>query len=206
MSPPSRIKSVTLLELLTAIILISIVVIGIVSIELFSRYQVLSSDRRARLQNEASSALEHISKQISLAIGNTVSDPAVRAYANGSGVRIRVDSNQNSMVDAADNWIAYRQENIGNPATDSEIRYYENAGSGEVPAGSYESIARKLVISQGGSIGLEFIGSFNAQRWLTDRIIEAKVVCRFNPAQSASVDNPEVTMRTKIDMVSVSSN
>lgn len=195
MSPPSRIKSVTLIELLTAIILVSIVVIGIVSIELFSRYQVLSSDRRVKLQNEVSLALEHMTKHISLAIGNTVSNPAMRVYADNKGIRVRVDSNQNGMADAADTWIAYRHEDIGSPATDSEIRYYDNAGDTEAPAGPYQSIARKIVIS---SNGLEFV--------VTNRVIEAKVVCRFNPAQSVSVENPEVTMRTKIDMASVSTN
>lgn len=195
MSLPSRIKSVTLLELLTAIVLVSFVIIGIVSIEIFSRYQVLSSDRRAKLQNEASLVLEHMTKHISQAIGDTVSNPAIRVYADNKGIRVRVDSNQNGMVDAADTWIAYRHEDIGSPATDSEIRYYENTGDTEAPVGSYESIARKIVIS---SNGLEFV--------VSDRVIEVKVFCRFNPAQGVSVDNPEVTMRTKIDIPAVSIN
>ncbi|MEK6727605.1 MAG: hypothetical protein AABY28_02885 [Candidatus Omnitrophota bacterium] len=206
MNLPNRIKSVTLLELLIAIVLVSFVIIAITSIEVFSRYHVLSSDRRVKLQNEASLALEHMTKHISQAIGNTVSDPMVKAYADGSGVRVRVDSNQNGMADAADTWIAYRIENIGTPVTDAEIRYYENAGNGEAPAGSYQSIARKVVIKQGSSSGLEFIGNFDPQRWLTDRPIEGKVVCRFRPAEAVSVDNPETTMRTKIDMPFVSTN
>jgi len=203
MNLPDRIKSVTLFELLTSVILVSIVIIGIVSIEMFSRYQVLNSDRRAKLQNGASVALEHMAKHISQAIGNTVSGPAVRRYSDLKGVMIRVDSNNNGMADAADTWIAYRHEDIGGPATDSEIIFYPNSGSTETPVGSYETITRKLVV---GSSGLEFIGNFDAQRWLTDRSIEVKVVCRFKPAEAVSVDNPENTMRTKIDMPSVSSN
>ena len=211
MNPPSKIRSVTLLELLTAVVLITVIILGITSIEVFSRFHVLSSDRRAKLQNEASVALEHMTKNISQAIGNTVNDPAVRAYADNKGIRIRIDrsiidGSSNGRADAADTWIAYRHENIGIPPTDSEIRFYANAGNTETPAGSFQSIARKVVISTPSVYGLEFLGNFNDQRWLVDRIIEVKVTCRWDPRSIAlaSVDNPEVTMRTKIEMPSMS--
>lgn len=206
MSLPPKIRSVTLLELLTAVVLITIIISGITSIEVFSRFHVLGSDRKARLQNEASVALEHMSKHISQAIGNTVNDRAVRGYADNKGIRIRIDSDGNGRADTTDTWIAYRHENIGSPATDSEIGFYPNAGNTETPAGSYESIARRVVVSTPSFSGLEFLGNFNNQRWLLDRTIEVKVTCRWDPVSGspASVDNPEVTMRTRIEMPSMS--
>lgn len=204
MSLSRKIHSVTLLELLTAVVLITVIILGITSIEVFSRFHVLSSNRKARLQNEASVALEHMSKYISQAIGNTVNDRALRGYADNKGIRIRIDSDGNGRADTTDTWIAYRHEDIGSPATDSEIRFYPNAGNTETPAGSYESIARKVVISTPSFYGLEFIGTFNGSMWLTDRIVEVKVTCRWDPAAPVSVDNPEVTMRTRIEMPSMS--
>jgi len=199
-------KSVTLLELLIALSLIGLVVLGFSSIDLFSRFHVTTSDRRIQLQNDVATALEHMTKQISRAIGNTA-DKAVKAYTDNKGIRIRIDDNPaNGQVDAADHWVAYRHEDIGSPATDSEIRFYSNAGSTETPAVPYESIARRIVISSGGVYGVEFSGNFDASGWLLDNILEVKVSGRWNPSQAASNDNPEVTLRTRILMPTVSTN
>ena len=196
MSLPNRIRSVSLLELLTAIALITIVILGIASIEIFSRHHVLSSDRRAKLQNEASLALEHMTKHISDAIGNTASsEPPFVLYADNKGIRVRTDSNRDGRVDVNDVWIAYRHEDIGSPVTDSAIRYYPTAGTGVSPSGTPQPIARKVVI---GSTGFELTTE--------GRTIEVKITCRWHPNQAVSVDNPEVTMRSKIDMPSVSAN
>lgn len=63
-------KAVTLLELIIAITLLVIVVMGFSSIDLFSRNQVITSDKRAQVQNEVAYVLEHMTKQINKAIGN----------------------------------------------------------------------------------------------------------------------------------------
>jgi len=82
-------KSVTLVELIIAIVLLSVMVIGFSSIETFSRYHVLSADRRVKLQNNVSYALDHMTKHIAQAIGNFY-DPAVVAYADNKGIRARI--------------------------------------------------------------------------------------------------------------------
>jgi hypothetical protein len=202
-------KSVTLVELLIALTLIGLVVLGFSSIDLFSRFHVTTSDRRIQLQNDVATALEHMTKQISRAIGNTAltDTVAVKAYADNKGIRIRIDdSPANGYVDANDTWIAYRHENIGSPATDSEIRFYPNAGSIETPAEPHESIAHRIVISSGGVYGVEFSGNFDVNGWLLDNILEVKVSGRWNPAQTVSNENPEVTLRTRILMPAVSTN
>jgi prepilin-type N-terminal cleavage/methylation domain-containing protein len=86
---PNLKKAVTLLELLIAIVLLSVVTIGISSIDIFSRSHVLSSQRRTTLQNEASFVLGHMTKEITRAIGNTRIDPAVVLNINNSEIRIR---------------------------------------------------------------------------------------------------------------------
>ena len=204
-----QIRALTLIELIIATILLSLIILGFSGIELFSRYQVLSADRRASVQNNVTIALEHMAKRISMAVGNAVSDPAIRRYANGSGIRIRIDSNGNGQADGGDTWIAYCHENVGAPIADSEILYYPDAGFNEPPSGDSISLIRRVVI---GNSGLEFVpvpasgGIFDAQRWLRDSFLEITVRCRWDPSQAASTDNPEVTMRTIVKMAAVSRN
>ncbi len=200
-------KSVTLLELLIAIVLLSIVTIGLSSIDLFSRGHVLNSQRRTTLQNEASLALEHMTKQITRAIGNTQIDPAVIRYNNNDrGIMVRIDDHPlpsgNGRIDSDDSWVAYRQE----PPAITEIRYYTNAGNGQNPRGSFEVIATNVVVrDSSGFPGLRFIGNFNANQ-LQDNFIEVLITCRWLPDQPASVDNPEVQLHARIKMPSVSTN
>jgi len=197
-------KSLTLIELLIAIGLLSVIILAISNIDLFTRFHTISADRRAKLQNEVSYALEHMTKQISGAIGYS-GDWAVKAYTDNKGVRVRIDNNPaNGRIDATDSWLAYRHENIG--TTDSEIRFYADAGSTETPAGTYETIARRIAITSGTFYGVEFSGNFDASGWLNDNTIEVKIVGRWEPAQAASPDNPEVVIRTKIKMPSVSTH
>ncbi|MCX5711543.1 MAG: hypothetical protein NTY47_00505, partial [Candidatus Omnitrophica bacterium] len=111
-------RGISVLELLIALILMSFIVLGFSSIELFSRYQVTSSDRRAKIQNEAAYVLEHMAKNIMNAIG-TSSNPGVYGIfpagqgqgqgqmANPPGITVRIDSNGNGQIDSSDTIIAY---------------------------------------------------------------------------------------------------
>lgn len=102
-------KAITLLEILIALVLLSIIALGIGSIEIFSRYQALSSDRLAKVQNELSFCLEHISKNALRTIGNEVvfgSDTAVYIPASNI-IRFYIDGNSNGKRDSADYWIEY---------------------------------------------------------------------------------------------------
>ncbi len=60
----TKVKGFTLLELIIALILFSIIILAFTNFELFGRFQLISSDRRAKLQNETSRLIDHISKHI----------------------------------------------------------------------------------------------------------------------------------------------
>ena len=173
-------RAVTLLELLIAIVLLSIVVLAIGNIQIFSRYHVITADRRAKLQNEASFALEHITKNIGKAIGNR-DDWPVKIYNDANGIMVRIDSNGSGRTESvnitavnsttnvayvvlpADKWIAYRRSG-------STILYYPDAGSDDFPigpAGSSEIIANHVLASSGGLVfgpgsAREMINQINA--------------------------------------------
>lgn len=195
--------AVTLIELLIAIMLIGVIIIAIANIEVFSRFHVTAADRRTKLQNEISFALDHMNKRITNAIGYSTNWAVLREpYAGGERIRVRIDSNGNGKVDPTptDTWIAYRHENLG--TTDSVIRFYPTIAST-----SNEIISHKILLDSGVVVkGVEFIGNFNpTTNYLEDNVLEVKITARWQPDQPATQDNPEVTMRSKIYMPSVSS-
>lgn len=173
-------SGITLLELLIAVSLLSLLIIGFSGIELFSRYQVISADKRTRVQNEAAHVVEHISKNIANAIGDRNDFPVANIP---DGASIRVDSNRNGRRDAADTQIAYRflPGNI--------MRYYSNY------PGSFETISQKIS---------------NFTWTVVNNSFEVEVVAcddpDSNPFACGTSDNPAAEITTRINMPSVSTN
>ncbi len=61
---PRHNKSVTLIETLIVLVLLGLVILGFSSIDIFSRHQVTSADRHARLQSDSFYVLEHMTKNV----------------------------------------------------------------------------------------------------------------------------------------------
>ena len=92
------------------------------SIETFSHKQVLSADRRVKVQNSLVYCLEHMSKYVQQADGNT-SSPAVALYptsctpgVNCTGFQVRYDCNATQTPSdlTDDRWIYYNLPAGGN--------------------------------------------------------------------------------------------
>ncbi len=183
-------KSVTLVELLIAICIFAVIAIGFSSIDTFSRYHVMSSDRRAKLQNDASYVLEHMAKEIGKAIGD-VNQTAVSVTTIGGDPAIMawIDYNQNGKRDSApsDRQIAYRYRGASN----YQIWYYSDyTGS----PGSYDILSRK-------------ISAFSCSCSSTDNYVLAEVTTCWNPAATCgTLDNPALVMKNRIYMPAVSTN
>lgn len=182
-------SGITLMELLIAIVLLSVVVLAVSSIDLFSRYHVITSDRRARLQNELSYTLEHMTKEISKAVGNRqVQNPINITTIQGyPGIAIYTDSDRNGQADL---WIAYIFYNV---TPYYEIRYCSNCSDGWCSTCNIlplTTIARR-------------IQTFTPADNNLTNYIDVNITGRWQPALDVSVDNPEITMRTRIKMPSV---
>lgn len=108
-------KSVSLLELLVAIVLLSVLVLGLTSIDFFSRNHVISSDRRSRLQNEIYLALEHVNRSVIRATGDNTSygilDPTFVGpfpyHETFTQIRIDLNSPPTPNNYADDTWVGY---------------------------------------------------------------------------------------------------
>jgi prepilin-type N-terminal cleavage/methylation domain-containing protein len=215
-------RAVTLIELLIAMALLSMVVIGFSSIDMFSRYHVLSSTRRAKVQNEVSYLLEVVTKKINRAIGNERIDSPdsvidVSSVTNGEKERIKfyVDGNNNGIAEfpsnpseTVDHWEAYRFFECSSGARRRcEVQYCDvckNKNCQNCDTG-WEVLSNKAIefkpIKPTVSI---------SDHTLTDNYVELKVTSCWDVKDESTCgttpDNPTVEMTTRIKLPSVSTN
>jgi len=198
----NRISGVTLIELVIALTIFSLMVLAFSNIDTFSRYHLLASDKRAKLQNDASYVLEHMAKNIGQAIGNTRQAPAPVDTSTISGdraIRVWVDYNLNGKLDTypTDRQVAYRFTDAGGNADDRyQIWYYDSCvgpNCNQAGSSSPEIISRKIY-------------DFSATYSTGNNYVEIQIKARWSPGQSASADNPEVSMQNRIYMPSVATN
>lgn len=183
MGPPAMTRrSVTLIELLIVIVLFTLVVLSFSSIDLFSRRQVLNLERQTGLQNEASTFLMHMSKNMALAIGGIADYPVTVSAPGGSQVLVEIDIDSNG-DGLRDKTVAYLWN-----ATPYAVEYDDNYASSSV-------------------IIAENIRSFSVLAPAGSNYVELNIVACQQPAQAPSYyDNPCVTMATRVTMPSVSTN
>jgi hypothetical protein len=185
-----RDKSVTLLEVVVVIALLGMIVLGFSTIELYSRWHVVASDRRAKLQNEVSYIIEHMAKNLGQAIGD-FNHPAVGAFSTTlySGLYARVDGNQNGRLDhdGQDYLILYGYWN-----NNYQLRYWPRF-SGVMPP--FDLLSQRISV-------------FNCTYNVANNYVSVNITACWDPAQTrnrcGTQDNPQVTMHANIKMPMVS--
>ena len=201
-------KSVTLLELLISIVLIGLVILGLSNIESFCRNQLLSSDRRLKVQNEASFVLDHMAKQIGRAISDPESDPIIVPVASNC-FKVLVDANGNGVLDKSgaslDNFIAYRYNTATHlldycPNMSLIPPPAENAcmADGDCSGGAWETLSRH-VTSAMNSANIIYSNSSN--------YVEINITACADPGSAnpcGGMRNPSVNMKSSVIMPSVS--
>ena len=188
-------QSVTLLELVISLAILGILVLSFTSIDLFSRFHVISADRRAKIQNEASNAIEHMAKQISRGVGTVATVPVIiNTPPTGDRIKVRTDQNLNGIIDdnTATCFISYRF----NAATNQIVFFpqYSIAGWSNAPAN--EQVAAQIVACA---------FTYNAAN---DFVTVDLTACwnPLSPLTCGNPDNPSVQIRTNIKMPGVSIN
>ena len=197
-------KSVTLVELIVAIVLLSVMILGINSINVFSHFQLANADRRVKVQNDVSRCLEHISKYLSKTIGNEASLGADSAIYTNPGSTILaglIDTNGNGVSEATaglDKWASHTFDSNAHTLT------YCNQCSGAtgpscsgVCAGTSEVLANDITafsaaknFSQGNYVVISLTGCWQPG---------SSIACG-NP------ENPSATMSSSVPLPSVSTN
>lgn len=197
----------TLLELLIAIILLSIVVLGVSSIDFFSRAHLISSDRRVKLQNELSYCLEYMTKGIMLGTGSqgsaTTTQP-IKWYpsdeAPRTGFSVRVDprnaeENPTPQDTGDDLWFNYYLD--GNSLKFSCAKVNESS-SPSCPAG--ETLTGHIIAGVTSGVMPANPGSgFYINLTNSNTAIEVGLVARFNPTNiNISTENPQIEMKASM--------
>lgn len=221
-----QIKAVSIFELLISIILLSVIVLALASIDLFSRHHVITSDQRARLQNQVYYVVEHMSREISGAIGNenvyganTVIDQQtpsgsdeharVRIYVDASGDGVRQPPSDHPNPTATDDhWIAYLFYDNSATTNKNSIRYCDRCSSNNNPCPNGSAGSCDVAWVTLSSNIKYFIPTKPASAGVLDQnYLDIEIIGCSDAAETSStcgnLDNPIVTFRTNIKMPSV---
>lgn len=199
---PASSKSVTLMELLIALALSSVIILGLTSIYLFSRFHLVTSDRRAQAQNEASYVISHMGKEIAKAIGNEKIDGVNSVVSTNDidgykAIEVYIDANRNGLRETTagtDHWIAYRFDGSAH-----QMQYCVQClvGGSSCTSCSWENLSKKII-------------GFDRSYTSGNNYVEITLTACWDPGEAAfkcgSIDNPTVTLRNRIVMPAVSTN
>jgi Tfp pilus assembly protein PilW len=197
--------ALTLIELIVALVITAMVMVGIYNIQLFSHYHVMSATRKSALQNEATYLLSHISGQIRKAVSDGSTHP-VDFDPSGSRIRIWTDTNP-SPPDG-------QLQASGAPR--DTLVYYNHAASGTVtfcPDADISAYPGGTVSCSGAveTLASHISSNFNSTYVTiqdTTNYIDVTVTACWDPATPAtcgSLRNPSVTLISRLCMPAASS-
>ncbi len=167
----------TLVELVMAIVLLSVVILTGVSIEMGMRRIFSSADAEAQLLGEAGPIMSLLSRDITRAIGDEAF-PAYNVSSNATSrvIFVRIDSGTPGTPDAGDRIEAFNWTNAsGRP------RFYYAAN---YTSGDAEYLSGRVV-------------SFTAALNATTGLLDVSISLRNNTVLAASPTNPEAVIRTR---------
>ncbi|MFQ5680659.1 MAG: type II secretion system protein J [Candidatus Omnitrophota bacterium] len=189
-------SGLTLIELIIAISLLSLIVLTAGNMDVASRALFGASDRQAELQNEVNPVLLRIKKDVNRAVG-AVGDPGLNVVVNKNCLSIRVDlgGGSNFSYPANDNWVAYK-------LSGNQIKYYSGYTNNSAcpPGGGLTSdiIANRITDFTITSLTSDFIPNFVTG-------VDVSLTARYDPSQAPNAqNNPELTLSTAAHALSQS--
>ncbi|MDD4182690.1 MAG: hypothetical protein PHT53_02585 [Candidatus Omnitrophica bacterium] len=135
-------KSVTLVELIMAIALMGVVVLGVTSFDVGSRHFLQASERKTQVLNEATLIMDRISRDALIAVG-TVNAAAVTVA--GNTITINQDTNQDGIVDTVVSYAMAGNQIRRTVGANAEV--LTNRATGFVPAVVANSNTARVVIN-----------------------------------------------------------
>ena len=201
---PKNRYGITLIELIVALILMFIVVLGISSIDVFSHRHVITAERRAKLQNEATFLLEHMAKNVATAVGNAnAGQPMINTSSWPTGpfdflrVFVAGGPHSSSYNDPSNHWIGYGF----NKTPCCSMDYCGNC-TDDLCSNCKAGYEEPAIVTKIFSAGLMYDDTKN--------YIYINVYTCWDPSESHSscgmFDNPAINMSAYLPMPSVATN
>ena len=187
---PALKKSLTLFELIIAKSLLSVLVLAFSSMELFSRRHVVTSDRQALLQNEASLALEHMSKNVQQGMGN-LARPALARHATAGiddGFSVFIEPTPATPTIPGDGLQVDYILSV-NTLSCSVGGVNETFSTHIRPGVVYGTLPVPLPTGPAG---------FYINITENSSMVEISLVARFMPNINVSLDNPQVVLKSRL--------
>ncbi len=200
-------KSITLIELIVSIIIVTMMVLSFYSLEIFSQGQVINSERRAKVQNQLAYVLEHMSKYVQQANGDK-NNPPIIYYPNPpaapTGFQVRYDCKSiqtpSDLTDAV--WVYYTL----NSSTHELSTGCSGANCGSCspdrpvpPVSPGEVLSNKIIANFNNSImPANPTDGFYVKVDPSGNLVDIGLVGRYDTSNSSSLTNPQVEMKTKI--------
>ncbi len=202
-------KSVTLVELIISVTIVSFIILSFYSIDTFSRNQVVNSERRTRVQNDLSYVLDHMGKYVQQANGDNaaLSNNAI-VLIPGSGFKVRVDLNTPLKTPSNlndDVWISYSL--TGNTLSVS----CNVIGTGSCASFTGETLSTKIRNgfvnndTMPDSLPVNPVAGFYV-KIINGSTVYVGLVGHFKPTENMSLSNPQVSMKAKLICNSCSTN
>lgn len=207
MNPPlNTTKSLTLIELIVSIIIVTMTVLSFYSLETFSHGQMINSERRVRVQNQLAYALEHMSKYVQQANGDK-NNPPIIYYPNPltpTGFQVKYDCNsiQTPSDSTDDVWIYYTLNSSNHELSTGCSG--ANCGSCSPdrpvpPVFPGEVLSNKIIANFDNSImPANPTKGFYVQVDSLGNLVDVGLVGRYDTSSSSALANPQVEMKTKI--------
>ncbi|MCX7927543.1 MAG: prepilin-type N-terminal cleavage/methylation domain-containing protein [Candidatus Omnitrophica bacterium] len=187
----NKIKSVTLIELIIALTIFTMVILGFLSIDVFSRYQLLSSDRRAKLQNEAAFILDHMTKTLSTVIGSVVEEPVNLTQVSGTTQQVIGFIDNGSGIRSTNANVSYCYNTTSCQAGTYILSFQRPAGTGAV-----ETLSTHVNFFSANLVNRNQLNVNISLCWDPDN----------QPHPCGTMDNPAISMNTTIRFPGVSIN
>lgn len=196
------VKSFTLIELLVSMVIVTLMVVGFYSFEIYSNTQVLDTNRRVKVQSDLVYIVEHMSRYIQQANGDENNPPIILYPTVGvkRGFQVRYDCNvvQTPSDLTDDVWVYYAL--VGN-----NLSVGCSGICSSVPA---EVLSSKIVMGFNNSImPVNPTDGFYVSVDALGNLVNIGLVGRYDPSRPVSgrYVNPQVTIKTKVICNSASS-
>ncbi len=183
-------RALSLLELILAVVLLSLIGLGFTSISNFSRQNVITVIRRAKLQDSIAYVLEHMSRTMANAVGDTTHWPINNLSIIGNDTALEINTSNYNLTGA----LVLMQVAYSYNATNYQLQYYGNSSNLTNPPP--EVLATNIITN------LSDLSTGNVAYNNITGYVAIKVGGRWDPANATSPTNPEVRTYTYIKIPS----